>query len=420
MQIYLVGGAVRDELLGLPVTERDWVVVGAEPAQLLQQGYKLVGKDFPVFLHPETHEEYALARTERKIAPGYHGFSINADTSVNLADDLQRRDLTINAIARDANNQLIDPYNGQRDLRERWLRHVSPAFAEDPVRILRIARFAARYARLGFRIAPETLQLMQRMVKQGEVDALVAERVWAELVKALAESQPQQFISVLRQCGALARILPELDDLFGVPQPARHHPEIDTGLHIQMCLEQAVQLNASTSVGFAVLMHDLGKGITPATDWPKHHEHEQQGIELVNAVCQRLRVPKAYRELALLVTQYHTHCHRALELRPRTVLKTLAALDCWRRPERFQQFLLACEIDARGRQGLQQRPYRQRSWLQAAQQATVAVDAGELARQGLKGPALIAAIRRERLHAIAKAKRYFVSNQSISDGGSAD
>ena len=415
MQIYLVGGAVRDELLGLPVTERDWVIVGAKPEQLLKQGYKLVGKDFPVFLHPETHEEYALARTERKIAPGYHGFNVNTDPNVSLEDDLQRRDLTINAIARDVNNQLIDPYNGQRDLQQRWLRHVSPAFAEDPVRILRIARFAARYGHLGFRVAPETMQLMQTMVKQGEVDALVAERVWAELVKALAEPQPQQFINVLRQCGALARILPELDDLFGVPQTARYHPEIDTGLHILMCLEQAVRLNASNSVRFAVLMHDLGKGVTPATDWPKHHEHEQQGIALTKSVCQRLRAPKAYRELALLVTQYHTRCHRALELRPKTVLKTLVALDCWRRPERFQQFLLACEIDARGRLGLQQRSYPQRLWLQAAQRATNEIDAGALAQQGLRGAALVDAIRRERLHIITTAKAHFVSDQQADD-----
>ena len=404
MDIYLVGGAVRDQLLGLPVKERDWVIVGATAADLKQRGFKQVGKDFPVFLHPQTQEEYALARTERKTALGYHGFQIHAAADVTLNQDLQRRDLTINAIARDHEGRLIDPFGGQRDLQQRWLRHVSDAFAEDPVRILRTARFAARYAHLGFRVAPETQSLMQSMVAAGEADALVAERVWAEMAKALAEPSPQTFVTVLRDCGALARILPELDRLFGVPQPAQYHPEIDTGVHILLCLEQAAQHQAALPVRFAVLVHDLGKGVTPPEQWPRHHNHESLGAELIQTVCQRLRAPKAYRDLAVKVAKYHTHCHRALELRPGSVLKLLLAVDALRRPEQFAQFLQACELDARGRKGLQHRTYPQAQWLSQALQAAHAVDVRSLAQTGLIGQALGDAIQHARLQAITAAK----------------
>jgi len=402
--VFLVGGAVRDELLGLPVKECDWVVVGATPQQMLDRGFKPVGKDFPVFLHPNTHEEYALARTERKVAPGYHGFHFHADTDVTLMEDLERRDITINAIARDAQGRLIDPHHGLNDLENRWLRHVSPAFAEDPVRVLRLARFAARYHRLGFRVAPETLALIETMVASGEVDTLVPERVWAETVKALNEPNPGQFIEVLRECGALARIFPEIDRLFGVPQPSQHHPEVDTGQHVLLCLEQAVRLQADTPVRFATLVHDLGKGLTPPSEWPSHIDHEERGAELVEAFCQRLRVPRDYRDLAVLVARYHTHCHRVMELRPKTVLKTLQALDPFRKPQRFEQFLLACEIDARGRTGLEERPYPQTARFRAAYQAAAAVQARPFVEQGLKGGDLAEAIRRARLAAIKEIR----------------
>ena len=404
MQFFLVGGAIRDELLNLPVKERDWVVVGATPEQLEALDFKPVGKDFPVFLHPQTHEEYALARTERKTAPGYRGFNIHADPEVTLEEDLKRRDLTINAIARDSGGKLIDPYHGQHDLEQRWLRHVSPAFSEDPVRILRIARFAARYHHLGFRVAPETAALMKAMVNDGEVDALVAERVWKEMVRALAEPSPQQFIQVLRNCGALQRLLPELECLFGVPQPALHHPEIDTGLHTLMCLQQAVVQNAETIVRFAVLVHDLGKGLTPCSEWPRHLRHEENGVKPIRELCQRLRTPRDYRELAELVARYHTYCHRALELRPGKVLKMLQALDSFRRPQRFQQFLLACEIDACGRKGLETRTYPQAQWLHAAHTTAGAVDVKPLTEKGLTGKDLAEAIQQTRAQAISAAK----------------
>lgn len=405
MDIYLVGGAVRDALLGLPVKERDWVVVGATPADMLDRGYKPVGKDFPVFLHPETHEEYALARIERKTAPGYHGFHFDAAPEVSLHEDLRRRDLTINAMAQDASGRLIDPYHGLEDLQGRWLRHVSPAFAEDPVRILRVARLGARYSRLGFRVAPETQLLMQTMVSQGEVDALVPERVWSETVRALQEATPEQFIQILRDCGALTRLFPEIDRLFGVPQPARHHPEIDTGVHVLMGLAQAARFDADPVVRFAVLVHDLGKGTTPPEDWPQHKGHETRGAPLVQALCERLRTPKVYRDLAVLVATYHTHCHRAMELRPGTVLKTLQALDAFRRPERFEQFLLACEIDARGRRGLENRPYPQATWLRTALKSAATVAARPFVERGLQGAELAEAIRQARLRAIAEALR---------------
>jgi len=405
MEIFLVGGAVRDELLGLPVRERDWVVVGATPSELLAQGFRQVGKDFPVFLHPVTHEEYALARTERKTAPGYHGFQVHAAPEITLQQDLERRDLTINAMARDAEDRLIDPYQGRRDLEERWLRHVSPAFAEDPVRILRVARLSARYAGLGFRVAPATLELMRAMVAAGEVDALVPERVWAEMVRALGEPQPERFIETLRDCGALARVLPEIDRLFGVPQPAQYHPEIDTGQHLLLSLQQAARLGAEPPVRFAVLVHDLGKGTTPSADWPRHIGHEARSGPLVQALCQRLRVPNEYRDLGVMTARYHTHCHLALELRPRTLLKTLQALDAFRKPHRFEQFLLACEADARGRLGLEDDPYPQATRFRTAYQAATAVAIAPLLEQGLRGAALGEAIRRARLRAIGAAVR---------------
>ncbi len=412
MDIYLVGGAVRDELLNLPVKERDWVVVGATADELLAQGFRQVGKDFPVFLHPETHEEYALARTERKTAPGYHGFNVHAAPDVTLEEDLLRRDLTINAIARDAEGRLIDPFNGVGDLEHRTLRHVSSAFAEDPVRILRLARFSARYAELGFHIASETVAIMQAMVASGEVDSLVPERVWAETVRALEEARPERFFETLRDCGALARIFPELDRLFGVPQSAQHHPEIDTGVHTLMVLAQAVRLGADTVVRFVVLVHDLGKGETPAEVLPRHLGHEERGAELVRSLCQRLRVPNQYRELAVLVARFHTHCHRVLKLRPKTVLKILQMLDSFRKPERFEQFLLACEADARGRLGLEAQDYPQADFLRNMYAATAAISVRPFLEQGLKGLALAEALRQARLDAIAKAKRAWEERQA--------
>ncbi|MGH8397616.1 MAG: multifunctional CCA addition/repair protein [Gammaproteobacteria bacterium] len=375
MQTYLVGGAVRDELLGLPVKERDWVVVGATPAELAARGFKPVGKDFPVFLHPESHEEYALARTERKTGPGYHGFEFYSAPDVTLEDDLQRRDLTINAMAQDATGKLIDPYGGKRDLDARLLRHVSPAFSEDPVRLLRVARFAARFSALGFRLAPETLAFMHEMATNGEVDALIAERVWQETAKALATERPSVFFNVLRECGALKCIYPEIDRLFGVPQPEKHHPEIDTGLHVLMVLDQAARLSGDIAVRFAALVHDLGKGSTPADVLPHHYGHEERSVKLVEALCERLRVPKECRELALLVAQYHGLVHRARELRSETVLKLLKNTDAFRRPERFAQFLLACEADARGRKNHEDAPYPQAEYLQKALTAANAVKA---------------------------------------------
>jgi tRNA nucleotidyltransferase (CCA-adding enzyme) len=404
MKIYLVGGAVRDKLLGLPVKERDWVVVGATPAQMLALGYKQVGKDFPVFLHPETHEEYALARTERKTGPGYKGFVVHADTDVTLEEDLQRRDLTINAIAEAPDGSLIDPYNGQRDLDARLLRHVAPAFTEDPVRILRVARFAARFAAQGFHVAEATQALMCQMVASGEVDALVPERVWMELARALAEAQPARFFEVLRDCAALARLMPELDALFGVPQPPAHHPEIDTGVHALMVLQAAAELTADTRVRFAALLHDLGKGGTPPSAWPRHIGHEARSVQLVEQLCARLKVPNDFRELAVLVARYHTHCHRAAELRAATLLEVLEALGAFRRSERFEQFLLACVADARGRTGHEQETYPQADLLRRAQRAAAQVTAQPFVEQGLTGVAIADAVRKARVRAIEVAR----------------
>ena len=404
MEIYLVGGAVRDRLLGLPPNTRDFVVVGATEDALLAQGYRRVGRDFPVFLHPDTAEEYALARTERKSGPGYRGFVVHASPDVTLEDDLKRRDLTINAIAQAADGTLVDPLGGQADLDARVLRHASPAFVEDPVRILRVARFAARFHGLGFSVADETLALMRRMVADGEVDALVPERVWQETLKALTTDHPHAFVEVLRACGALARIYPEIDALFGVPQPPQHHPEIDTGVHTLLVMQQAARLSADPVVRFAAMVHDLGKGNTPGELLPKHHGHEQRGAKLVRALTERLRVPREYATLAERVARYHLHCHRALELRASTVHELFEALDAFRRPERLAQYLLACEADARGRTGLEQRDYPQVEYLAAALAAARAVTAQPFVAQGLDGERLGAAIKHARIDAIEAVK----------------
>ncbi len=403
MEIYLVGGAVRDSLLGIEPKDRDWVVVGATPQQMEELGYKAVGKDFPVFLHPATKEEYALARTERKTGPGYHGFEFHASTEVTLEEDLIRRDLTINAMAQDSEGNIIDPFNGREDLQNGRLRHVSNAFVEDPVRILRIARYAARYAQWGFHVAHSTHALMKKMVANGEVDTLVAERVWQELERSLCEQAPQRFFEVLRNCGALARIFPELEALFGVPQPKHHHPEEDSGIHTLMVLEQAASLTPDPRVRFAALVHDLGKGITPAEEWPQHIAHEARGVPLVNALCDRLRVPKEYRELAVIVTREHLKFHTLTELRPGTILKLLERLDAFRRPERLEQFLLACEADSRGRSGYEERELKQPELLRRAYHAAAAISAKEVVAQGFSGKEIGEEMRRRRSRVIKQA-----------------
>lgn len=381
MKIYTVGGAVRDALLGLPVVDRDYVVTGATPEAMVALGYKPVGRDFPVFLHPQTHDEYALARTERKTARGYHGFAFHAAPEVTLEDDLARRDLTINAIARDEHGALFDPHRGAADIQARVLRHVSPAFAEDPVRILRLARFAARFAPLGFTIAEETLQLMRGMVTHGEVDALVAERVWQELSRGLMEKKPSAMFDALRTCGALARVLPELDALWGVPQRAEHHPEIDTGVHVMMVIDYAASQNHPLDVRFAALTHDLGKGTTPREEWPRHIAHEERSVGLVAALCERLRVPAECRDLALVMAREHGNIHRAAELRANTIVKLLQSADAFRKPDRFARLLLACACDKRGRLGMSERAYPQAARMAAALAAAAAVDAGAIAKQ---------------------------------------
>ncbi|MCG6872345.1 MAG: multifunctional CCA addition/repair protein [Gammaproteobacteria bacterium] len=399
MNIYLVGGAVRDRLLGLPVKDRDWVVVGATPQEMIDQGFRPVGRDFPVFLHPQTHEEYALARTERKTGPGYTGFAFHAAPDVSLEEDLRRRDLTINAMAEHADGTLIDPFGGEADLRAGFLRHVSESFTEDPVRILRVARLAARYARQGFRVAHGTHRLMKQMVADGEVDALVAERVWTEMERALSEEHPRRFFEVLRACGALGRLMPELDALFGVPQPAHHHPEVDTGAHVLLVLERACELSADPRVRFAALVHDLGKAQTPRERLPAHHGHEARSVEQVQALADRLRIPRDYRELAVLVARYHSHCHRAAELRPAKILAVLEAVDVFRRPERFESFLLACQADALGRAGKQGEPYPQAERMRRAAAAARAVDAAPFA--DLPGPEVAKRLREARVEAIS-------------------
>jgi tRNA nucleotidyltransferase (CCA-adding enzyme) len=397
-----VGGCVRDALLGRPSADRDWVVVGATPQELLDAGFRPVGKDFPVFLHPVTHEEYALARTERKSGRGYHGFTFHAAPGVTLEQDLARRDLTINAMARGRDGVLIDPYGGQQDLRERRLRHVSEAFAEDPVRLLRTARFAARFG--DFEVAPDTLALMRRLVDDGEVDALVPERVWQELAKGLMEPWPRRMFEVLRACGALARLLPEVDALWGVPQPLAHHPEGDTGEHLMLVLQQCAQAQVPLAVRWACLMHDLGKGSTPRDEWPRHIGHEQRSARLAQCVAQRLKVPTECRELADVVAREHGHVHASAALGPEATMRLLERCDALRRPERFVQTVQACECDARGRTGLEDHPYPQGPRLQAALEKVLAVETGDVAMQaqmqGLTGPAIGQAVRRARLQAL--------------------
>ena len=405
MQVYLVGGAVRDGLLGLTVKERDWVVVGSTREELARLKYREVGRDFPVFLHPESHEEYALARLERKTGPGYRGFAVEFGPDVTLEEDLARRDLTINAIAQADDGTLVDPYGGRADLEARVLRHVSAAFVEDPVRVLRVARFAARFAPLGFKVAPQTMDLMRAMMERGEVNALVSERVWQETEKALRESAASEFFRVLRDCGALKIIYPEVDALYGVPQPPQWHPEIDTGIHTLMVLDQAARMSQDPKVRFAALVHDLGKGTTPPAEWPSHRGHEERSVALIDALCERLRVPGDYRDLSVIVARYHGNVHRAFELRPKTILEILEKTDAFRRPERFSQALLACEADSRGRLGLESVAYPQRTYLQAARDAAALIkpSAEDIA---LKDGAKIAArLHEARLHAIADVQK---------------
>lgn len=400
MDIYLVGGAVRDALLGRPIGERDWVVVGATPEALTALGFRPVGRDFPVFLHPETHEEYALARTERKIGAGYRGFVTEFSPTVTLAQDLLRRDLTVNAIAQAEDGRLIDPFGGRADLEGRVLRHVSDAFVEDPVRILRVARFLARFAPLGFTVAEETLALMRTMVQSGEVDALVPERVWKELERALGEPAPRAAIEILRVCGALKVLLPEVDALFGVPQRAEWHPEIDTGEHVLLTLDVATARKADTPIKFALLMHDLGKALTPAETWPRHHDHESLGLAAIETVCARWRVPQEFRELALLACRWHTHVHRGNELRPGTLLEFFEKADAFRRSARFASLLEVCECDARGRLGFADRPYPQRVRIEAALAAARRVSLSEAERAGASGEKIKELLRQKRLAAI--------------------
>ena len=400
MDIYLVGGAVRDALLGRPVAERDWVVVGATPQELEARGFTPVGRDFPVFLHPQSREEYALARLERKTGPGYRGFVTEFAPDVTLEQDLARRDLTVNAMAQAADGRLIDPHGGRTDLEQRVLRHVSPAFVEDPVRILRIARFLARFAHLGFRVAPETLELMRQMSASGELDALVPERVWRELERLLGEATPRAGIELLRECGALRIVLPEIDALFGVPQRPEWHPEVDTGEHVLLALQVAAARAAPVSVRFAVLMHDLGKALTPREQWPRHIDHEARGIPAIETLCRRLRVPQEHRDLAVLASRFHTHVHRGLELRATTVLEVLESTDAFRRPARFAELLEVCECDARGRLGFADRPYPQRARFEQALDAASRVTLQPAERDGLAGPAIGERLRRKRLAAI--------------------
>lgn len=404
MKIYLVGGAVRDKLLNYPVKERDWVVVGATPAQMLALGYRQVGKDFPVFLHPETQEEYALARTERKTGPGYKGFVVHAEPTVSLEDDLLRRDITINAMAMTPEGELVDPFGGYQDLQQKRIRHVSEAFTEDPVRILRIARFMARYHHRGFEIAPETWALMRHMVDNGEVSHLVPERIWQELQKALTEEHPAQFIKTLHECGACKKIFPEIDSLFGVPNPPQWHPEIDSGIHTCMVLDMAASLSKQPEVRFAALMHDVGKGLTPPELWPSHHGHEETGAALIKVLQKRLRVPNDYTELAILVARFHGICHRVMDIRAATILKVLEQVDAFRRPQRFENFLVACMADFRGRTGFEDRPYPQADIMRQAYMAAKQVPVQPLLDAGYTGIQLAERLHQLRLTAIQQIK----------------
>lgn len=401
MQVYKVGGAVRDALLGRPVQDCDWVIVGSSPEEMIERGFRPVGRDFPVFLHPQSREEYALARTERKSGRGYKGFIVHAAPEVTLEEDLRRRDLTINAMAEDEHGAIIDPFNGRADLEARLLRHVSPAFVEDPLRVLRVARFAAR---LDFAVAAETVALMREMVAGGELRDLTPERVWQELERALGESHPRRFFEVLRECGALAALFPEIDRLFGVPQRADYHPEVDTGVHVMMVLDEATRLSGLATVRFAALTHDLGKGTTPTDLLPRHHGHEERSVELLHDLCRRYRAPNEFRELALIVARYHGTCHRIGDVRPATVLKLLEGCDAFRRPARFEHFLLACEADFLGRLGLQDRPYPQARFLRDALAAARGVDAAALKAEGLEGDAFGLELQKHRIEAIARLR----------------
>jgi tRNA nucleotidyltransferase (CCA-adding enzyme) len=396
MKVYLVGGAVRDALLDYPYQDSDYVVVGETVESMLAQGFRQIGKDFPVFLHPKTQQEYALARTERKVAAGYKGFDVFASPTVTLEEDLMRRDLTINAIAK-SEEGLVDPYGGLADLKAKVLRHVSPAFKEDPLRVLRVARFAARFAHLGFTIAPETLALMSEMAAEGELTELVAERVWQETVRALGETSPEVFFSILRDCGALKVVFPEVNALYGVPQPAEHHPEIDTGIHTLMVLEQAAKLSKSPLVRFAALTHDLGKGLTPQQFWPAHHGHETKGLAALKQLTKRLRIPNEFSNLAAKVMEFHTHCHRAFEIKPATMLKLLESLSAFQHPEKLEYFLLACEADSRGRLGYEDAAYPQADFVRNAYQVANAVTAKAFVEQGFTGKEIGEEIRKKRL-----------------------
>lgn len=401
MKTYLVGGAVRDQLLGFPFHEKDWVVVGATAEQMLDKGYQQVGRDFPVFLHPDSREEYALARTERKSGKGYTGFVCHSSPDVTLEEDLLRRDLTINAIAQDKAGNIIDPYGGQQDLENKVLRHVSEAFAEDPLRILRVARFAARYHHLGFRVADETRGLMQQMVESGEAAHLVPERVWKEIHSALTTKTPAEFFRVLRDCGALKVLIPELDALFGVPQPEQHHPEIDTGEHVLLALQVASHLTKSTTVRYAVLMHDLGKALTPPEHWPKHYGHDVLGVKPIQAVGERLKVPRQFTELAQLASALHIRCHISPEMRPVKLLELIEDADALRRPERFEELLIVCEADIRGRKGFEDEGYPQANYLLQAFECYRSIDPKQLVEQGFKGKELGEQLRQQRINAIA-------------------
>ncbi|EGQ8516799.1 multifunctional CCA addition/repair protein [Vibrio parahaemolyticus] len=403
MQVYLVGGAVRDQLLGIDSYDNDWVVVGATPEMMLAQGYTAVGKDFPVFLHPKNKEEHALARTERKSGSGYTGFDCFFAPSVTLEEDLIRRDLTINAMAMDDSGHLYDPYGGQADLNNRILRHVSDAFVEDPLRVLRVARFAAKLASLGFTVAKETMQLMRDIADSGELNTLTPERVWQEWHKSLSTPRPDVFLSVLRDCGALAVVLPEIDALFGVPQPEKWHPEIDTGIHTLMVAEQAAKLSTSLPVRFAAQVHDLGKGVTPESEWPSHKMHCHTGLKLIKKLCERVRVPNEFKDLALMVCEQHSNIHRAAELKPQTIIKILNKFDVWRKSERLKDILICCQADHAGRKGLEDLPYPQADIFMLAYQAAASVDVQAIIQGGFKGPAIRDEQEKRRIEAVKVA-----------------
>lgn len=413
MKKYLVGGAVRDSLLGLAVHEKDWVVVGASPAEMLAEGYQQVGKDFPVFLHPQSREEYALARTERKSGQGYTGFTCYSAPDVTLEQDLLRRDLTINAIAQDENGELIDPFGGRFDIEQRLLRHVSAAFTEDPLRVLRVARFAARFAHLNFRIAPETLALMTRITQNGELPLISAERIWQETETALTTRNPQVYFQVLRDCGALAALFPEIDRLFGVPAPAKWHPEIDSGIHTLMTLTVAARLTSDVSIRFATLCHDLGKGLTPRDQWPHHHGHGPAGVKLVENLSVRLRVPNHMRDLAKMIAEYHDLIHTVERLTPKTLMKLFTAMDVWRKPERLEQLIIASEADARGRTGFENNPYPQGDYLRAAFKVAASITNREVIDAGFTGAGIGEEIRQRRLAALAKWKQQQERTQTL-------